>query len=103
MIPELDGNLLDDIVAFRAGSDEALGTNDDRSFRDLRNMWKDLGVSAEALAPILKYCKTNSHWFKMTTQATRRRGKISAYCTVIVEMRGGDAIIKDWKEGIIGS
>lgn len=103
MIPELDGNLLDDIVAFRAGSDEVLGTNDDRSFRDLRNMWRDLGVSAEALAPILEYCKTNSQWFKITTHATRRRGKISAYCTVIVEMQGGDAIIKDWKEGIIGS
>lgn len=103
LIPGLNENVLDDIIAFRMGSDEVLGTNDDHSFRDLRTMWRDLGVSAEALAPIFKYCKTNSQWFKITTRATRRRGKISAYCTVIVEMRGDDAIIKDWKEGIIGS
>ena len=102
-IPDLEESVLEDLMLFRMGPDEVHGTKDDRAFKDIRALWQELNVSAEAVAPLFKYCKTNSQWFKITTQATRRRGNISAYCTVIVEMQGGEPTIKSWREGIIAS
>ena len=103
MIPGIDKNVVARIVAYRMGPDEILDTQDDRTFSYLFDVSGRIQISAEKLNPIYMYCKTESQLYKITTHATRRRGKISAYCTVIVDMQTGKPVIRDWKEGIIGS
>ncbi|MFP6583848.1 MAG: hypothetical protein VCD00_15010 [Candidatus Hydrogenedentota bacterium] len=102
-IPELDESVLTRIIEYRVGADGIPYTGDDRAFRSLDTMSKQLEISYESLDPIRKYCKTDSRLFRITAHATRRRGTINAFCTVVVELQGNDAIIKDWKEGFRAS
>ena len=101
LIPKLSESTLETIMLYRNGSDEVPNTPDDRSFTSIRALRSHLSTSFEAFAPIQKYCKTDSQWFKITTHATRRQGKINAYCTVIVEIQRNDLKIRQWKEGLV--
>ena len=78
-------------------------TADDRAFQTIDVIGRVLGVSAEKLTPIRSYCKTTSRFFIIKTQATRRRGKINAFCMVVVEMRGSTPAVLDWKEQAVGA
>lgn len=99
-IPDVDEATVEAVIGFRAGPDGLLGTEDDRAFRNNFDYAIRLKLSAEAAAPLQRYCKTDSRLFKITAHATRRRGKINAWCTVIAEIQGNQVIIRDWKEGI---
>ena len=90
-------------MEFRSGGDGELYTADDRAFESLDVLGNRLRVSAEKLSPIRLNCKTVSRFFKITTQATRRRGKINAFCTVVVELRGSTPVILEWKEQAVGT
>ena len=98
-IPELDDSVLTRIFEYRNGEDGIPYTGDDRGFRSIDSMSRQLEISYEALDPLRKFCKTDSKLFSITAHATRRRGTINAFCSVIVELQGNSAIIKDWKEG----
>ena len=102
-IPRVDRNVVEAIIEFRAGRDGVLYTRDDRSFESLNRIAQRLDISSEKLTPIRKYCKTDSQYFIIKAHATRRRGKINAYCTVVVEMRGSDPAILEWKESAVGA
>lgn len=102
-IPDLDEEVVQAIVAYRAGPDEQLYTSDDGIFESLEIIARRLKISAEKMTPINTYCKTTSQYFKIRTQATRRRGKINAFCTVVVEIFGSSPIILEWKEEAIGA
>ena len=101
MIPKISDSTLDAIFAYRNGPDEEPNTADDRAFKSIRAMRKELSTSFEAFGPLQKYCKTDSQWFKITAHATRRRGKINAYYTVIVEKERNNVVVRHWKEGIV--
>ncbi len=102
-IPGIERRLVDTIVEYRAGNDGLLNTRDDRSFKTVDEIGRKLGVSAEKMTPLRSFCKTDSRFFIIKSRATRRRGTINAFCTVVVEMRGGAPIILVWKEQAIGA
>lgn len=102
-IPDIEGRLVDTIVEYRAGDDGVLDTRDDRSFTTIDDLSRKLGVSAEKMTPLRTFCKTDSRYFIIKARATRRRGKINAFCNVVVELRGGRPAILEWKEQAVGS
>lgn len=102
-IPDLDDGIVEAIMAYRAGSDEVLGTRDDLSFPALEEISRRVGVSAEDVAPLLTYGKTESNYFRIEAHATRRQGKINARCTVFVEAQGDEVTVLDWREETRGT
>lgn len=101
-IPDMSEETVDAIMGYRAGPDGVQGTEDDRAFQHLPDVSRRLDIGLDAMEPIYKFCKVDSSLFKITAHATRRRGRINAWCTVIVEVQGAETIIRDWKEGIRG-
>ena len=102
-IPDVDEGLIEAILDYRSGPDGELYTGDDGVFESLQIIARRLEISAEKMTPIHTYCKTNSQFFKIRTQATRRQGKINAFCTVVVEVYGSATTILEWKEEAIGA
>ena len=102
-VPGLERRLAETIVDYRAGNDGLLNTRDDLSFTTIDEIARTLGVSAEKMTPLRAFCKTDSQFFIIQTRATRRRGKINAFCTVVVEMRGTRPAILEWKEQALGA
>ncbi len=102
-LPGMDPEVAQRIVAARNGPDRRPRTADDLSFINLGMVGQKLEVSAEKLAPIHKFCKTDSRFFTIHAHASRRRGKINAYCTVTVEMRGTIPAVLAWREGAGGA
>ena len=101
LIPDVSESTLEAIMLYRNGPDEVTGTEDDRSFSSIRTMRKQLSTSTGDFSPLQKYCKTDSQWFKISAHATRRGGKINAFCTVIVEKKLNAITIHQWKEGSV--
>lgn len=102
-LPGVEDQVANAIIEYRSGIDGVLYTEDDRSFKSMATMNEKLRISAEKLSPIRRYCKTSSRLFTIKARATRRRGKINAFCTVVVEMRGTMPVILEWKEQAIGA
>lgn len=102
-IPKLDGGVLEAIVTYRNGEDGELGTGDDQVFESMGDLVEKLDVSAEKVAVLHKYCTTNSVVFTVEAVATRRQGKINAYCDVTISIETGQAIVKQWRENPIGT
>ena len=102
-IPRVDEEVLEAIVAYRNGSDGELGTGDDRIFKTLGQVGKKLDVSAEKLAVLQTYCKTDGFVFTVEALATRRQGKINAFCDVTVSIQTGEVRILQWRENPIGT
>ena len=102
-IPRLDEEVLDAIVAYRNGGDGELGTGDDRIFKTMGQVGKKLDVSAEKLAVLQTYCKTTGFVFTVEALATRRQGKINAFCDVTVSIQTGEVKILQWRENPIGT
>lgn len=102
-IPDVDEEVVAAIIEYRSGPDGELYTADDRVFETLDVIARRLDISAEKMSPINFYCKTDSRFFRIRTQATRRRGKINAFCIVVVEMRGSMPTVLEWKEEAVGA
>jgi general secretion pathway protein K len=102
-IPKIDPDVLDAIVEYRNGGDGILGTRDDKIFKSMLELPEKLKVSAEKLAVLDKYCKTTGFVFTIEALATRRQGKINAFCDVTVTIQGDRADILQWRENPIGT
>ncbi len=101
-IPGLQDNIVDAIIRYRMGSDGELGTRDDRVFESLDVVSQKLGVGATRVGNLYRYCKTYSEIFTIQAVATRRQGKIRAYCTATISMAGGVKIL-EWREDALGT
>lgn len=102
-IPKIDEEVLDAIIAYRNGPDGELGTGDDRIFKTMGHVREKLDVSAEKLAVLQTYCKTTGFVFTIEALATRRQGKINAFCDVTVSIQTGEVKILQWRENPIGT
>lgn len=102
-LPDIDEALVAGIMAYRNGPDGKAYTRDDRSFQTVGLISAKVEISAEKLAPLNRFCKSDSRYFTINAHASRRRGKINAYCTVTVELRGNTPVILAWKEGAVGA
>ncbi len=102
-IPAIDPCLATDHVAYRKGPDGLLGTQDDLNFRNVREVVAALGARGARLQPLNVYCKTVSSSFTIVGHATRRGGKINAYCTATVEVHGRRLSILEWREDAVES
>ncbi len=102
-LPGVDVQVANAIIEYRSGNDGLLYTQDDQSFKSMDTINEKLKVSAEKLTPIRRYCQATSRFFTIKARATRRRGKINAFCTVVVEMQGATPVILEWKEQAIGA
>ena len=99
-IPGLQDNIVDAIIRYRMGADGELGTRDDRAFESLDIVSRKLGVGATRVRNLYRYCKTSSEIFTIQAVATRRQGKIRAYCTATISMAGGVKIL-EWRENAL--
>ncbi len=102
-VPDLGNSVAGGIVAYRAGADGELGTEDDLAFENIQQLPELLGISAEKVGQLSQYCTTYSSFFTIEAMATRRRGKIRAYCSVVVALSGARPRILYWREGSLES
>jgi type II secretory pathway component PulK len=102
-LPDIEDEVVAAIMEYRNGPDGKPYTQDDRSFLTIGLASSKLEISLEKLAPVNRFCKTDSRFFTITAHASRRRGKINAYCTVTVELRGATPVVLAWKEGAVGA
>ena len=102
-IPGLSSTALAAILTHRAGPDGDLGTPDDARFQDLAAIGAALGISAEQLAPIRKYCRVDSEFLTITGVATLRGGKVRATCQAVVRITEERVAVLEWREGAVGS
>ena len=101
LIPDIDEGVVEALLDYRLGQDGVQGTRDDGVFGSLDGIGRAISVSAEKVAPLQQYCTTYSTYYEIQTRATRRAGRIKAYCTVIVALRSGIPTIVQWKEGAV--
>jgi Tfp pilus assembly protein PilX len=102
-VPELEGSVADAIVGYRRGNDGELGTADDLAIKNIHELPELLGISAEKVGQLRQHCTTQSIFFTIEAMATRRRGKIRAYCSVVVLLSGARPRILYWREGSLES
>jgi len=103
-LPDIEEAVVAGVMAYRNGPDGQPYTRDDRSFQTVGLVTAKVPeISAEKIAPLNRFCKTDSRFFTINAHASRRRGKINAYCTVTVELRGSTPVILAWKEGAVGA
>lgn len=102
-LPQVDPRIVRQLMIYRNGPDGLPYTSDDRAFPQLRDVGRVLDVSAEKVSRITSYCKTTSRFFTITGHASRRQGKVNAYCSVTVSLQGGRPVILAWKEGTDGA
>lgn len=101
-VPDLDESTIDRIVGYRQGLDGKLGTEDDRQFRSLDTMSRDLEIDPTDLAPLSRYCTFESHFFTITGFAALRQGKVRAAAQAVVNLQPGSAVVLSWSEGEFG-
>lgn len=99
-IPGMRAGDVDKIIAFRAGNDGELGTGDDRGLKPLVNLVELVGIRADTMEAIMRYCKYNSDLFKITGEATRRKGAVRVSCSAVVYFNGN---VLAWQEESLGS
>lgn len=102
-VPELDDSVAGAIIAYRRGGDGELGTADDLAIKSINSLPELLGISAEKAGQLRRHCTTQSSFFTIEAMATRRRGKIRAYCSVVVALSGPRPRILYWREGPLES
>lgn len=102
-LPGADKRVVAGIMAYRNGPDGLPYTQDDKSFANHGEIGRELSVSAEKLSFVNNYCKTSSRSFTITGHASRRRGKVNAYCTVTVVLAGNQPTIVAWREDAGGA
>jgi type II secretory pathway component PulK len=102
-LPEMEPEVVQKIMDLRNGPDGRPYTRDDLALVSIAELFAKLDVSAEKLLGVNLFCKTDSRFFTIKAHASRRRGKINAYCTVTVEMNGTTPVILAWREGAVGA
>lgn len=102
-IPGIREPILARILAYRSGQDGAPGTADDRTFAGLGRAIEEVGEDGAGVAALRTFCKTESRFFTIVGDATRRRGRVRAYCAATVRIQGGDVKVLEWREGPLGS
>ena len=98
LIPDLDNNAIEAALAYRAGDDGLAGTADDRRFANFAHVAESLGVSAEIVEKLTRYCKTESRFFRITGTATRRQGRVRATCSAVCSVVEDRVVVVDWRE-----
>jgi hypothetical protein len=102
-LPDADPAVVKELMKYRNGPDGFPYSADDRAFRTLAEVGAILQVSAEKISRITSYCKTTSRTFTITGHASRRRGKVNAFCSITVDLQGGQPVILAWREDTGGS
>ena len=102
-LPGITPEVVQQIVNLRNGPDGTPNTRDDVTFLSIPELSAKLDVSAEKLLGVNQFCKADSRFFTIKAHASRRRGKINAYCTVTVELSGAMPVVLAWKEGVVGA
>ncbi|HNR31428.1 MAG TPA: type II secretion system protein GspK [Candidatus Hydrogenedentes bacterium] len=102
-IPDLDGQAINAILGYRAGSDGQIGTGDDIGFLDWNDLVERTGVSGESLTALKRYGDLYSTYYTVTGIATRRNGQVRASATATVIVMSGEATILDWRERPLGA
>jgi len=102
-IPKVRKEVVAAFVNFRNGEDGEPDTRDDQFVTDLNQLSARMEMGADKLSALKKHCKTDSQFFTIRSRATRRNGKINAFCQVTVQLVSGQTIIKEWREDVIGS
>ena len=102
-IPDAKGSDIDAILAYRAGPDGDLYTDDDLGFRDMEDLTVKTGVTGATREALDQYCICTSVFFRITGVATRRQGRVRAVCSAMVSLEEGASIILDWQEKTLGS
>ena len=104
-LPEVDPAIAEDIVALRNGVDGVTNTADDIGFYDWDQFSEATGIRGDALLSLEEHCKFNSRFFRITSLATRRGGKIQSQCAVVVEVPVGADVagILSWSEESLGA
>ncbi len=94
-LPEVPDNIIDAIIEYRDGDDDILGTEDDHAFRDFGAVLKKVKITGKPFWALQRFCKYTSSFYTITGFATRRQGKVRAYCTPEV----AETSLTQWKEG----
>lgn len=102
LLPDIEEDIVDAILAYRAGPDGALFTEDDQEFDDIGEISGRIDADPAALAPIAAYCMTQSEFFRITGFATRRQGRIRAQCMAVCSITDQATEILLWKEEVGG-
>jgi DNA uptake protein ComE-like DNA-binding protein len=102
-LPDADKEVVEAIMAYRNGPDGQPYTADDKAFVNIPQVARKIDTSAEKLAFVNSYCKTYSRSFKITGHASRRRGKVNAFCTITVRLAGNQTVIMSWREDAGGA
>ncbi len=111
-VPGLDKGVATTIVEYRAGDDGKIGTPDDHSFKTLEEVAERTGLSPEKIGDLNTYCTVGSTYFTIEACATRRQGKIRAYCTSVITTATSSPFsdqvqetqtVLYWREGVLGS
>jgi len=97
-IPGIDRRVAADIVAFRAGPDGTLGTNDDYRWKSLQKFKESLELSEDKLAPITKYCKVGSEFYTVTVAASKGGSRATARIAAVIRIGGDDFRVVSWRE-----
>ncbi len=91
------------IIAYRAGGDKELFTEDDHGMTSLVNLTDVTGIVDKNLGALRAYAGFNSNTFRIRGVATLRRGKIRATVTAVVTIGSGMASIRSWREEPLGT
>ena len=102
-IPGLDETVIDAILEYRAGNDGSLGTEDDQAFAAIHEVTTKLDVDPEDVQGIDQYCTVISDIFTIEAVATRRQGRVVAYCSATVGSGALFPTILQWREDTLGS
>lgn len=102
-VPHLRADVISAILAYRAGSDGELYTEDDQDFKSFEDLAEKTGISGDALATLQQHCKVDSQFFTITGIATLRQGKVIASCVATVIVEGPSAAVIKWREEIVES
>nr|MBP9004603.1 general secretion pathway protein GspK [Candidatus Hydrogenedentota bacterium] len=102
-IPGIQEQDVDAWLSFRAGDDRKLDTEDDRGVMNLDDLTRVAGIQGKSLEAIRRFCKVDSTCFKISGLATRRNGRVRAFCSAVVTLSEDGPVIVDWQEKPIGS
>ncbi|MBI4560130.1 MAG: general secretion pathway protein GspK [Candidatus Hydrogenedentes bacterium] len=102
-IPNVRGDLVDEIVAYRAGPDGKPDTADDQVFSSLGEISGVVNASADDMKQLEPYCKLDSQFFTITGTATQRQKRVRAICSALVRIEAENFEVLQWREGDFGS
>ena len=102
-IPGIQEQDVDAWLAWRAGDDRKPDTEDDRGVMSLDVLTRVAGIQGKSLEAVQRFCKVDSTCFKISGLATRRNGRIRAFCSAVVTLTEDGPVIVDWQEKPIGS